>query len=432
MAAEELQKRLLETFRQWQQESNHRPWSPHHPLRRQALEAFAQFGFPTTRHEDWKYTSLAPALRHPYRIEPPQQLPTSEELVSLLPSLQGMPAPHLWLLNGIPRPGELPSGVAYSNALQGGSEAPIGQVLSPTSETFVALNTAFAPDVAILRIGSDIPELLHVAVVTTADTEPQLANPRLAIVVAPQAKARLLLSLNTFGSNPSLTNAAVEITLGEGAQLELILWETDPNPFFAVTTLGAEVHAHGQLRTWTLALGGALVRNNLYIRLVGPGADAQLFGATMVAGHQVVDHRTLVEHRVEQCTSNQLYKSVADDQATVTFTGRIHVYPGAQKTNAYQSHRAVLLSEKATVNARPQLEIYADDVRCTHGATTGALDQDALFYMRCRGIPEAQARALLLHAFVSEAMASLPDDQLRAHADRLLAERAHIQAEVLP
>ncbi len=430
MNAAELQSSLVASFRRLEQEQNHRPWSPHHPLRRRALEAFQQLGFPTTRHEDWKYTSLAPVLRYPYRVELPP-LPEPAALGAQLPALHGMPPVQLWLLNGLAHPEQLPAQVRFASFQTAGDSVPVGHILPVDSETFVALNTAFAPDVAALSCRGDVPELCHVAVVTAPHGEPQLAHPRLSITVEPHARAHLLVGFHTAGQAPCLTNFVAEVSLAEHAQLDLVLWQTDPHDTFLITTIGVELARSARLRVWTVALGGALLRNNLYIRLVGPGADAQLFGATMVTGRQVIDHRTLVEHRVEQCTSNQLYKSVAEQEGTVTFTGRIHVYPGAQKTNAYQSHRALLLSPKATVNARPQLEIYADDVRCTHGATTGALDEDALFYLRSRGIPESRARALLLHAFVHEALELLPEEQLRQRADELIAERAHLPAESL-
>ncbi len=429
MNATELQTHLLEAFHRLQQEHNHHPWSAHHPLRQLAIEAFQRLGFPTTRHEDWKYTSLAPALRYPYRPEP-GPAPDVGELAAHAPGLQRIPAVHLWLLNGLPHAERLPDTVQLRTSASSESIR-IGHILSADSEAFVALNTAFAPDVVTLAFKEPSQELFHAALVTVTHGEPQLSNPRLTIVVQPQVAARLLVSFHTAGDLPSLSNLVGEIRLEDGAQLDLILWQADLREDFAVTTLGLELARSARLRVWTVALSGALLRNNLYIRLVGSGADAQLFGATMVTGHQLIDHRTLVEHRVEQCTSNQLYKSVADGEGTVTFTGRIHVYPGAQKTNAYQSHRALLLSQKATVNARPQLEIYADDVRCTHGATTGSFDEEALFYLRSRGIPEQRARALLLHAFIHEALELLPEERLRQCADELIADRVHLPAESL-
>lgn len=432
MATAELQTRLRETFERWMRQGNHHRWSPHHPLRRNAFEVFERLGFPTTRHEDWKYTSLAPALRPAYRIELPPP-PDISTLPSRLEALEGLPTPQLWLLNGIPIPTTLPASVHFRNLLQGEeANPPLGDILPSETDAFIALNTAFTPDVALLTLAGHLGELLHIAVVTTADDEPQLAHPRLRVQLEAGAQLRVLLSFHTLGTLPSFTNTVTEISLGPAAQLELILWQTDPSAAFAVTTLGIELADHARLSLWTLALGGSLLRDNLYIRLSGPGAAAQLFGATMVSGQRTIDHRTYVEHRAEQCTSNQLYKSAAEEHGTVTFTGRIHVRPHAQKTNAYQSHRAIPLAETATVNARPQLEIYADDVRCTHGATVGALDEKALFYLRARGIPHPRARALLLHAFLREALALLPDENLRRRSDTLLAERVHLPAaEVL-
>lgn len=429
MATTELQTRLVETFHRWLQESNHHRWSPHHPLRRIALEAFQKMGFPTSRHEDWKYTSLAPVLRPAYRIEPPSPAETSS-LLSQLPALESLPGPHIWMLTGIPVVASLPPYVRLDSLLYSDGEVPpwLGEILRPDAETFIALNTAFAPDVATLSLAGQAKEILHIAVVTSAVEEPQLSQPRLCLTLEPEARGRVLLSFHTLGSYPSLTNFVAEVRLAPNSDLELILWQTEPSESFLITTVGAELDRSARLTVWTLALGGALIRNNLYIRLAAPGAETQLFGATMVSGQQIVDHRTQVEHQAEQCLSNQLYKSIADAQATVTFTGRIYVHPRAQKTNAYQSHRAVLLSEKATVNARPQLEIYADDVRCTHGATVGSLDEDALFYMRSRGIPLDYARALLLHAFLSEPLKSLSDAALWEYADILIAERTHLQA----
>ncbi len=431
MAIPDLQTRLRETFQRWMQQDNHQRWSPRHPLRRHALEIFERLGFPTTRHEDWKYTSLAPALRPAYRIEIPS-LPDLALLPSQLPALEGLPSPQLWLLNGIPVPVALPPHSHFQSFLHAeDADPPLGDILPSETEALVALNTAFAPDVAALTISGHGDGVLHLALVTTAADEPQLAHPRLSLTLEANARQRLLLSFHTLGTLPAFTNTVAEIRLGPNTQLELILWQPESSTAFAITTLGIELAQNAHLSLWTLSLGGALVRNNLYIRLSGPAATAQLFGATMVEGQHTVDHRTYVEHRAEQCTSNQLYKSIADGHGTVTFTGRIYVHPQAQKTNAYQSHRAVLLTGTATVNARPQLEIYADDVRCTHGATAGSLDESALFYLRSRGVSHAQARALLLHAFLREALVLLPDERLRQRADALLAERVHLQAAEL-
>ncbi|MCS7169406.1 MAG: Fe-S cluster assembly protein SufD [Candidatus Kapabacteria bacterium] len=435
MSLQDLHSRLTEAFERRIQTGDHYRWAPNHPLRHRAFQAFQRMGFPTTRHEDWKYTSLAPVLRPSYNLEPPSP-PTTTALAEHL-TLQGkLPLPHLWVANGLLLTSRAAAGfqiqsLSLSQTSTHSAQFPIGQILEPESETFVALNTALTPDAILLTVEDAPSELFHIALVTTAEMQPQLAQPRLNIAVQPNSFGRVAISLHATGSHPSLTNAVAEVSLDVGSELELILWELPPTPAFAIVTVGVKLAAHARLRVWTVALGGALLRNNLYIRLGGPSADAQLFGATMVNKQQVVDHRTLVEHRAEGCTSNQLYKSVADEQGTVTFTGRIHVYPGAQKTNAYQAHRAVLLSEKATVNARPQLEIYADDVRCTHGATAGTLDEEALFYMRSRGLPESHARALLLHAFVSEALTTLPDELLRSSASQAIAERAHPHAEVV-
>ncbi|MEN3026298.1 MAG: Fe-S cluster assembly protein SufD [Chlorobiota bacterium] len=433
MASHDLQTRLVETFHRWQHDGDNLPWSPQHPLRHRAIAAFQRLGFPTTRHEDWKYTSIAPLLRPAYRLIPPP-LPEPTALLHWLPALEGLPMPHVWLLNGLPVVARLPEQGQCWSFLQNSEGPPsFGSLLPLEDEAFVALNTAFAPDAAFVSLSGDSPdEVLHVAIVTTAETEPQLAHPRLWLRIEPNAHRRVLVSFHSLGAHPSLTNAAAELLVGPGAHLELVVWETDTTPAYLITTFSALLEQHARLGVWHVALGGAVTRNNLYIRLAGSGADAQLFGAMMVEGQQIIDHRTLVEHRVEQCTSNQLYKSVADDQGTITFSGRIHVYPGAQKTNAYQSHRAVLLSEKATVNARPQLEIYADDVRCTHGATTGSLDEEALFYLRCRGIPHAEAQALLLQAFLAEAISLLPDEVVRSRAEAVLEEWAHHTAEVTP
>ncbi len=424
--AAELLEHLREQFLRLEQTSS----EPSELLqqRRRALEALLQRGFPTTRHEDWKYTSLAPVLRYRYEVG----APASEELPSLS-MVQGLPQPQLWLLDGVPHVHELPAGVelrtAERFALNGARREPLpGQLVDVEGDAFVALNTAFAPVPLTLTMRESLPIPMHIGIVTQADAAPRLGQPRLLMSVASGTSAALIFSFAHHGANPSLTNAVFELLLQPNAALDVLLWQDGLADAFAVTTLAARLESGARLRVWTLSFSGALVRNNVYIRLAGGAADAQLYGVTMATGQRLVDHHTRVEHEAEGCSSNQLYKSLAQERATVNFTGRIYVHPGAQRTNAYQAHRALLLSTQATVNARPQLEIYADDVRCTHGAAVGNLDEQALFYLRSRGIPEAQARKLLLYAFVREPLEALPSDALRELAERSLAE--HIQLPI--
>jgi Fe-S cluster assembly protein SufD len=293
-------------------------------------------------------------------------------------------------------------------------ERHLGRRAGSTVNVFVDLNTALVQDGAFIHLtpGSqaDGPlELLFLALTAGA-----LAQPRTLIVAGPRSRVAVVERYVALTGEAVFTNAATEVVVGPAAAVDHHALQEQGAEAFHLATLHAVLERDATFSTCGANLGGRLARATLDIRFTGPGARAALRGLSVAGGRQHVDHHVTVDHAVPRCSSRQLYKGVLDDQARAVFAGRIVVRPDAQKTDASQTNKHLLLSDGVEVDSKPQLEIFADDVRCKHGATIGQLDQDVLFYLRSRGIGEAEARRLLVHAFASEIVDQVRIDSVRA------------------
>ena len=250
-----------------------------------------------------------------------------------------------------------------------------------------------------------------------------MAHPRILIEAGAQSQASVIVSFVGADDTVYLTNAVTQVRLDEGAVLELVVDQRESAAAYHVHHLHAHCAAASILHSRAVSLGGRLVRNDLAAVLGGEGAHATLDGVYVADGQQLVDNHTSIDHALPHCTSHELYKGILAGSAKAVFNGRILVRPDAQKTDAKQTNRALLLSDAAQVNSNPQLEIFADDVKCTHGAAVGQLDEDALFYLQARGLPRDEARDLLLHAFAGEVLGEISSTELRARLEATLFER---------
>ena len=256
-----------------------------------------------------------------------------------------------------------------------------------------------------------------------ADASPVLASPRIVVVAGANSEAALVELYAGVEGGASFTNAVTEVVLGENARLHHYKLQVEPDAAFHLAGLHAEQARDSRLASHAFALGGALARNEVHSVFAGEGGECVLNGLYVGRGSQHLDNRTDLDHAVPRCTSRELYKGVLDDRARGTFHGRVLVRKDAQRTDASQTNRNLLLSEQALVDTRPQLEIFADDVKCAHGAAVGRLDEQALFYLRARGIPRAQAEQLLTYAFASELVGAVKLEPLRARVEQLVAAR---------
>ena len=400
--------------------------------RRDALETFARLGFPTVRDEEWKYTDITPAAN--LAVTPVFRFElngAAGNLQSALP-FQGLEGHRLTFVNGhfapaLSRIGDLPQGVevrAFSEALASGSEQ-LQQAFGRSvdgDETFVALNTAFAQDGAFIFVpsGVEVAEPVHLVFLSTGEGA-TVSHPRNLVLLGQNAGLKLVESFISDSEGVYLSNAVTEIETGAGARLEHVKAQLESKRAFHVGTTQIGAARDSSIRSSVLNLGGRIVRNNSVAVMRDEHAEVTLNGLVVGRDEQHIDNHTTMDHAQPHCASHELYAHVLNDKSVGVFNGKIFVRLDAQKTDAKQSNRTILLSGDATINAKPQLEILADDVRCTHGATIGQLDETAQFYLQSRGVPAPIARSILIRAFAGEVLASISMDTVREEMEARLS-----------
>jgi len=394
-----------------------------------AMARFAELGFPTTRQEDWRFTSVEPiaaAAFDPARSDAAPQHPPKRSRFGA--------AARLVFVNGryaeaLSAPGGLPAGVRVESlaaAVRGPDAGLLERHLArhaALANPFTALNTAFLHDGALIHVarGVDLDPPLELVFVSTAAT-PSVSHPRCLIVVEEGARAALVESYAGGGSS-YWTNAVTEVVLGDGAHLELVRLQEEAPGAFHVAATHTRQGRDSVLRLHPLVLGAALARHDITNVLEGQGAELVLNGLYLLGGRQHADHHTVIDHAQPDCRSHEFFNGVLDGRSRGVFNGRIIVRPGAQRTDSKQTNHNLVLSEDARADSQPQLEIYADDVKCTHGATLGPLDPKELFYLQSRGLAPAEARALLVYGFGGEILERVRHPGLREALDRLVRGR---------
>lgn len=403
-------------------------------LRKRAFAHFVQKGFPTTRDEDWKYTNLAAMAQIPFAPagkKTPEIHP--QDLYSA--SLAQKGCIELVYINGrfnkaLSSVIMLPEQIRVMSLAEMIKEYPkeAEKHLSPTASyegnAFGALNTSFLEDGAFIHLpeGEVLDRPVHLLFVST-DTEPLVTHPRNVVILENRARLVLVETHITMGSSSVFTNTLMQASIGERAEFRHCKLQCEGSRAFHIATAHFHQREGSVLASHSISLGGHMIRNNVRATLDGTGSECTLNGLYITADGQHVDNHTQIEHKKPECISHELYKGVLDGKSTGVFYGKIHVWEDAQKTDAKQTNKNLLLSEDATINTRPQLEIYADDVKCTHGATVGQLDEDALFYLRSRGIDESGARHLLIHAFAGDILDRIQIDSIKDHLKSLVEQR---------
>ena len=388
-----------------------------------AFDLFAKEGLPHRRVEDWKYTDLRALMRDAKPLAAPPDAAARKRAKAAGRMLGDIGARRLVFVDGAFVP-ELSDTAALEPGLSIGSladalagndatlAAHLGK-LAPASDVAVALNTALMGDGAVIRVaaGSTIERPLHLLFV--ASEKPAASFVRSLVVVEQGARAMLIESYEGPAGSDYQINAALELFVGDRAHVDHVKTIGEGSDALHVSTLAAAVGAKARFNAFTFTAGGAVVRNQLFLKFDGEDTVANIRGATLIKGRQHADTTLLATHIARNCQSREVFKSVLDDEAHGAFQGRIVVRPGAQKTDAKMMTRALLLSERAEADNKPELEIFADDVQCGHGATAGALDGDLKFYLMARGVPEAEAEALLIQAFLGEAIEGVEHAGLR-------------------
>lgn len=389
---------------------------------REAQENFLKSGFPTTRNEEWKYTSLAGILKTNLRIAHVEE-PLLFDKTSVANHIDK--AEHVAVIeNGrfnksASTLNNLPAGITVASLAEIKNDARVNAHLAkyaPLSEPIVALNTSLCNDGVVVLVDDNvnIKEAIQILIIVNS-ADALAVQPRILVVVGKNAYCSIVERHITVANTlPHFANVVAESVCHANSNLNYVKLQDTDESAFQLNFHQAWLERDSKFHITTLALNGALIRNNLHIRLNDQNCTAYLNGLYVVDGHQLIDNHTLVDHAFPNCYSNELYKGIIDDHGQGVFNGKIFVRQDAQKTNAYQSNKNLLLSNNASMNAKPQLEIFADDVKCSHGATTGQMDDEALFYLRARGIGEAAARALLNHAFAADVIEQIADEEVRA------------------
>ena len=390
-------------------------------LRLSAITRFEELGFPTPRNEDWHFTSVAPIAERDFAPLTATGGTVSAEQIA--PFSFGASDWHtLVFVNGrftagLSRTGGLPDGVQVLPLARAYEELPllleqhVGRIASIDAHTFTALNTAFINDGAVVHVAPDIEVArpIHLLFVSDANAVNGVAQPRNLIVLDRFAKATVIESYVTVarGAGAYFTNAVTEATIADGATLTHLKLQRESAQAYHVGTLDVRQARDSHLVSFSFAIGAALSRTNIYTELRGEGCGATLNGLYLGDAEQHIDHQTRIEHVAPNCYSRELYKGILDGRSHGVFNGKVYVHPEAQKTDGKQTNNTLLLSEQAQIDTKPQLEIFADDVKCTHGATVGRLDETSLFYMKSRGMNARSARELLTYAFAADVLETI-------------------------
>ncbi len=395
-----------------------------------ALEAFSNMDFPNLRDENWKYTNVSPALKSHFHLTNENELNelnvrriSDEEAITLVfvngnfnKKLSVNPVQGLLIKN-------------LSDALVENPEIIekyFGTQCDLKADIFPSMNTLFFKDGAFVYMpeGVVLEKPIQLIYISGPEASQTVSYPRNLFIANKNSSFKVFESYQSVTSDAEVfINSQTEIVVDENAQVEYYKLQLDSNKTCHIDTVQALQHQNSKLSVYTICLGGSLVRNKLGIRLEGTSCETHMKGLTILKDSQHVDNHTFIDHAMPHCYSNELYKNIIDDKAHSVFSGKIMVRKDAQKTNAFQSCKNILLSPNAVADAMPQLEIFADDVKCSHGATTGRLNEESMFYLQARGIGKEKAKGLLIHAFAGEVIESVSIPAVKSILENLLAEK---------
>lgn len=433
----------LETFTEFAQHANGHnfPWL--RKLREDAFARFCETGFPTTHDEDWRFTNVSAIARASFSLGSRNAATIFE--ADLKPWRMEDASAQLVFVDGqfvreLSRFKILPASVLVSGLKERitkdaeSLEDHLGRYLDTQRDPFSALNTAFLEDGAFVRIGrgTSLEAPIHLLFISTQANAPRMIHPRNLLIFEQESEATVIEEYVSLGGGTVLCNSATELIAGENANASHYMIEREDKEAFNISTLRIQQYRSANVASHSLLLGGGLVRNNVHPVLAGEGGECLINGLFVGDGHQHLDNYMHVEHASPHCSSRQFYNGILDGHAHGVFHGRIVVHKDAQKTDAKQTNRNLLLSDDAQIDTKPQLEIYADDVKCTHGATIGQIEENALFYLQSRGIDELSARRLLLMAFAGECLERMKVGTARTHAEHLIHEHLMSVVNRLP
>ena len=429
----ELKDKLLSSFLVFEDRLHDEPKNLN-DIRNEAIESFQQKGFPSKKDEDWKYTSLNAVLKHDYCISPKQETAIEFKEVKKY-FIHDIDTYKIVFIDG-----------KYSSFLSETTHDGIDVCLmssalnmpkykiiidsyynnaAKSDHSLTSLNTAFASEGAYIHIPKNkvVTKPIQIIHFSTGNEASLLLQPRNLIVVDENSHVQIIERHQSLTSNVVLTNSVTEIFANKRAIVDYYKIQNDNQEASLIdnTYISQKQSSHASVHTFSF--GGKLTRNNLQFFQKGENIDSTLKGITIIGDKQHVDHNTLVHHIEPNCESHQDYKGIFADRSTGVFNGKVVVEKEAQKTNAFQANNNILVDDKATINTKPQLEIFADDVKCSHGCTIGQLNKDALFYMQTRGIPKKEAKALLTYAFANNVLESVKINAIKTRINKLIAQK---------
>ena len=425
---------IVEKFSHFEQDAAHPKWLA--PLRKAGIASFADQGFPQLSDEDWRFTNIAPIAKLNFQLAPQISPNGAESKLLEAAAFTHLPGHRLVFVNGffcakLSRLQPVSSGVrieSLSAALANDSgliEKNLGRCAHTANNTFAALNQAFFTDGAFIFIpkGVAVTEPVQLIYISSAKNSGETILPRNLVIAEANTKLTVVESYISTGSVAYFTNAATEIFAGDSARVEHIKLQDEAPDAYHIATIAGEFGRASSVSVHSIALGAKISRNNIRTNLAGAGLECVLNGLYLTRGEQLADHHMIVEHAQPQCASHEYFNGILDDKSRGVFHGRILVRELAQKTDAKQTNKNLLLSDDATADTKPQLEIYADDVKCTHGATIGRLNEESIFYLRSRGMSLDTARQMLIHAFAGEIIERIQCEPAREVIDKLVWER---------
>ncbi len=435
-----LQEKLISSFDKFGKSLNGSETDSLRKLRAEGIEVFKAKGFPTTKDEEWKYTPLNKSIKHDYDLADGFSSDIKSEDVD--PFLcTGIDSYKVVFVNGV-------FNASLSNitsqdkffvshlkdAFEGKSEIfnKYYGKLADTQQTMVALNTAYAQEGAFVYVkaGTVVDKLIQIIYINNDSSRAMMNQVRNLFVVEDRAEVQILERHQSLSDESVFTNVVTETSVGNEAHFKHFKVQNDRKTTTLVDSTFVKQGTSSNALVDTFAFGGELTRNNLHFEFAGEHAEAHMDAITLLKGNTVVDHHTFVDHAVPNCQSNQLYKGIYDEKSKGVFNGKVMVRKDAQKTNAFQQNNNLLLTDHAVIDTKPQLEIFADDVACSHGCTIGQLDDEALFYMQSRGIPRKEAKAFLMFAFAGDTLKNITIPELKEQLINLVACELKVDLEL--
>lgn len=398
--------------------------------RESAIAQFERLGFPTTRLEQWRFTSVTPITERTFALANDAAAKVDRQLTATLSA----PVAHVVCVNGRFAPnlsatGSLPKGVQVLGLEAALTSNPalvepyLGKLSLTQSSAFTSLNTAFLRDGVVLLIASGVvlEEPIEIVFASVSEGTGSVSHPRLLIAAGEGSQATVVERY--VGTGNAFTNAVAEVWLGANAVIDHYKLQEEPSDSFHIASMFLHAARSGNFSSHSLTFGGGLVRNEVIATLDGEGIDCTLNGLYLGRGRQLIDNHTTIDHAMPHCSSHEIYKGILAEQSRAVFNGKIIVRPDAQKTDAKQTNKALLLSDDANINTKPELEIFANDVKCTHGAAIGQLDETAMFYLRSRGLGVSESRAMLVHAFAGDILNRVKVAPVREYLEGILTAR---------